>query len=75
MKNWEVKRITYSSICIKAKTRKEADDMMGEIDGDDDNWCYYDEEFYLREIPNGKETSFTVEYDEYSQTHTVNRDD
>ena len=74
MEEWRVDRITYSCITIKAKTRKEADDMLGEIDADDDSWDYYDEEFYLKEEPDGKQTSFTVEYDEYSMTHTVNRD-
>ena len=75
MKKWIVNRITYSSIIIEAETRKEADDMIGEIDGDDDNWEYYDEEFFLRD-ENGKTESHTaVEYDEYSMTHTVNRDD
>ena len=45
MKEWRVDRITYSCITIKAKTKKEAEDMLSEIDGDDDNWDYYTEEY------------------------------
>ena len=84
IKQYKVNRITYSSIIIEAKSRKEADDIMGDIDGDDDNWSYYDEEFYLLE-DNGKgkwvniyktdSGRITAEYDEYSMTHTAYRDD
>ena len=66
MKEWRVDRITYSCITIKAKTKKEAEDMLSEIDGDDDNWDYYTEEYFVEE---------DTGYDEYSMTHTVNRDD
>ena len=70
-KEYKIDRITYSSIYIKANSRKEAEDMIGDIDGDDDRWDYYDEEFFLLE-DNGK--GEFVNYDEYSQTHTAHRD-
>ena len=62
---FEVDRITYSSIIIEAKSRKEAEDMLSEIDGDDDNWDYYNEEYFLKEEG----------HDEHAQTHTSCRDD
>ena len=40
--------------------------VQNKIDGDDDNWVYYTEEFFVDEATG---------YDEYSMTHTVNRDD
>ena len=70
-KKWEVHRETYSVIDIEAETYKEAEDMLSEIDGDDDGWEYYNEEIYLRDF--SKHTY--PNYDEYSMTHTVDRDD
>jgi len=63
-KKWMVNRVTYSEIEIEAETEEEAIDVMSEIDGDDDGWEYYNEEYGLK-----------PEYDEYSMTHTVDRDD
>ena len=79
MKEYKIDRITYSSIYIKANSRKEADDMLGDIDGDDDRWDYYDEDFFLLE-DNGKGEFINIyetkaDYDEYSQTHTAHRDE
>ena len=59
-----VNRVTYSEIEIEAWTEEEAYDIMSELDGDDDGWEYYNEEYGLK-----------PEYDEYSMTHTVDRDD
>ena len=70
-KKWEVHRETYSVIDIEAETYKEAEDILSEIDGDDDGWEYYKEEIYLRDF--SKHTY--PNYDEYSMTHTVDRDD
>ena len=63
-KKWIVNRLTYSEIEIEAWTEEEAYDIMSELDGDDDGWEYYKEEYGLK-----------PEYDEYSMTHTVDRDD
>ena len=63
-KKWMVNRVTYSEIEIEAWTEEEAYDIMSELDGDDDGWDYYNEEYGLK-----------PEYDEYSMTHTVDRDD
>ena len=63
-KKWMVNRVTYSEIEIEAWTEEEAYDIMSELDGDDDGWEYYNEEYGLK-----------PEYDEYSMTHTVDRDD
>ena len=46
-KKWMVNRVTYSEIEIEAETEEEAIDVMSEIDGDDDDWEYYDEELFL----------------------------
>ena len=70
-KKWEVHRETYSVIDIEAETYQEAEDILSEIDGDDDGWEYYKEEIYLRDF--SKHTY--PNYDEYSMTHTVDRDD
>ena len=66
MKKWTVYRDTYSTIEIKATTKEEAEDMLSDLDGDDDGWDYYKEEMFLEPV---------VSYDEYSMTHTVERDD
>ena len=47
MNEYTVKRITFSKITIKANSYKDAEDMISEIDGNDDNWDYYNEEFFL----------------------------
>ena len=39
---------------------------MSDLDGDDDGWDYYKEEMFIEP---------DVSYDEYSMTHTVDRDD
>jgi len=65
-KKWIVKRETYSTIEIEAETEDEAIDVMSDLDGDDDGWDYYKEEMFLEP---------DVSYDEYSMTHTVDRDD
>ena len=63
-KKWIVNRVTYSEIEIDAETYEDAEDIMSELDGDDDGWEYYNEEYGLKPA-----------YDEYSMTHTVDRDD
>tara|TARA_Y100000593_G_scaffold86083_1_gene164159 strand:- start:100 stop:309 length:210 start_codon:yes stop_codon:yes gene_type:complete len=63
MKEYIVDRITRSSIVIKANSLKEAEDIACDIDGDHDDWDYYKEEIDV------------FKYNEYSQTHTINRDD
>ena len=65
-KKWIVKRETYSTIEIEAETEDEAIDVMSDLDGDDDGWDYYKEEMFIEP---------DVSYDEYSMTHTVDRDD
>ena len=65
MKKWIVYRETYSTIEIDAPTEEEAIDIMSDLDGDDDGWEYYKEEIFLEP---------DVSYDEYSMTHTVDRD-
>ena len=65
-KKWIVKRETYSTIEIEAETEDEAIDVMSDLDGDDDGWDYYKEEMFLEP---------DVSYDEYSMTHTIDRDD
>jgi hypothetical protein len=66
MKKWIVYRETYSTIEIEARTEEEATNVMSDLDGDDDGWEYYKEEIFLEpEAP----------YNEYSMTHTVDRDD
>ena len=63
-KKWIVNRVTYSEIEIEAETYEDAEDIMSELDGDDDGWEYYNEEYGLK-----------PEYNEHSMTHTVDRDD
>ena len=65
-KKWAVYRETYSTIEIEARTEEEATNVMSDLDGDDDGWEYYKEEIFLEP---------DVSYDEYSMTHTVDRDD
>ena len=65
MKKWTVYRETYSTIEIVARTEEEATDVMSDLDGDDDGWDYYKEEMFIEP---------DVSYDEYSMTHTVDRD-
>ena len=65
-KKWAVYRETYSTIEIEAETKEEAIDVMSDLDGDDDGWDYYKEEMFIEP---------DVSYDEYSMTHTVDRDD
>ena len=65
MKKWIVYRETYSTIEIDAPTEEEATNIMADLDGDDDGWEYYKEEVFLEP---------DVSYDEYSMTHTVDRD-
>ena len=65
MKKWIVYRETYSTIEIDAPTEEEATNIMADLDGDDDGWEYYKEEIFLEP---------DVSYDEYSMTHTVDRD-
>ena len=48
-KTFTVTRETYSTIEIKADSLEQAEDMLADIDGDDDNWEYYKEEIFVEE--------------------------